>query len=97
MAEAERRRKLLDKAAEKWGMAGIKACPGCAMPCERVSGCGHMLCPSEKCGVHWCFFCGIKVKAEEVYEHMHSVHGGFFGGEDEFDDEDWGITVLACS
>ncbi|KAJ5115919.1 hypothetical protein N7456_000267 [Penicillium angulare] len=79
LAKAKKQRKMVDQAAEKWGRPGIKSCPGCQTPCERIDGCGVLICPVEECGANWCFFCGVKYDGGQIYEHMESVHGGVFG------------------
>ncbi|KAL4876193.1 hypothetical protein BJY04DRAFT_147392 [Aspergillus karnatakaensis] len=68
----------------------IKPCPKCGTMTEKVSGCGHITCPVQDCGAHWCYFCGEEAEDEaEIYGHMSRVHGGIYeGGEYEDEDED---------
>lgn len=83
IAEAEKHRDSVREQAQRWGAVGIKPCPGCGMLSERTSGCGHISCPVEECGVDWCYFCGGQFDGDEIYGHMEVVHGGLFGGEFE--------------
>ena len=83
IAEAEKHRDSVREQAQRWGAVGIKPCPGCGMLSERTSGCGHISCPVEECGVDWCYFCGGQFAEDEIYGHMEVVHGGLFGGEFE--------------
>lgn len=53
----------------------VKNCPGCKIPIERISGCNHVTCTN--CKTHICWVCLSTFKnSGEVYEHMHSEHGG---------------------
>ncbi|OQD81917.1 hypothetical protein PENANT_c024G10151 [Penicillium antarcticum] len=65
----------------------IKPCPKCETMTMRISGCGHMKCLVEGCGVDWCYFCGKDFGDDVIYKHMSEEHGGFFGGEFENEDE----------
>jgi hypothetical protein len=65
----------------------IKPCPKCETMTMKVSGCGHMKCSVEGCGVDWCYFCGKEFADNLIYKHMDEEHGGFFGGQFEEDDE----------
>ncbi|KAL4863932.1 hypothetical protein BDV12DRAFT_20493 [Aspergillus spectabilis] len=64
----------------------IKPCPKCGTMTEKISGCGHIACPVEECGAHWCYFCGAEVD-EGIYDHMVEAHGGIYEGN-EYNDED---------
>lgn len=63
----------------------IKPCPKCGTMTLRISGCGHIKCSVEGCGVDWCYFCGKEYGDDEIYKHMSEEHGGFFGGEVEME------------
>ncbi|KAL7938212.1 hypothetical protein V8C35DRAFT_320095 [Trichoderma chlorosporum] len=54
---------------------GIKDCPSCKTPLEKISGCNHMTCTVCKC--HICWVC-LKTFAsgDQVYDHMGKFHGG---------------------
>ncbi|OCH87766.1 hypothetical protein OBBRIDRAFT_735619 [Obba rivulosa] len=61
---------------EEWKAShDVKPCPGCKALIERSAGCNHMAC--TWCNTHICWVC-LKTyeKADDVYEHMRSVHGG---------------------
>ncbi|KAL2829129.1 hypothetical protein BJY01DRAFT_126335 [Aspergillus pseudoustus] len=65
----------------------MKPCPKCGTMTEKISGCGHIECPVESCGAHWCYFCGKE--QHDIYHHMTSVHGGIYDhGDEEYDDYD---------
>jgi hypothetical protein len=68
-------------------MRAVKSCPGCGVLTEKSSGCDHIHCVVEDCGMHWCFFCGEASGEDEIYEHMMIKHGGYYNGEDEEDHE----------
>ncbi|KAI0101098.1 hypothetical protein F4814DRAFT_432275 [Daldinia grandis] len=53
---------------------GIKDCPKCKTPMEKIDGCNHMTCP---CGAHICWVClkAFTVEAD-CYDHMNKAHGG---------------------
>ncbi|TFB03786.1 ATP-dependent RNA helicase [Trichoderma ghanense] len=54
---------------------GIKDCPKCKTPLEKISGCNHMTCIA--CDAHICWVCLMTFpKGESVYEHMRKLHGG---------------------
>ncbi|KHN96835.1 Zinc finger, C6HC-type [Metarhizium album ARSEF 1941] len=54
---------------------GIKDCPKCATPLEKVSGCNHMTCAA--CKAHICWVCLMTFpRGCDVYEHMSKLHGG---------------------
>jgi hypothetical protein len=53
----------------------IKECPGCKVPTQKIWGCDHMTCPAVKCHTHWCWACGKKFDARNIYEHLLKVHG----------------------
>lgn len=57
-----------------------KKCPHCQVETEKSMGCGHMTCI---CGKHWCWFCGEKQAAGDIYDHMSEVHGGWYDADDE--------------
>jgi hypothetical protein len=65
----------------------LKNCPSCGILTEKVSGCDHVMCAVEDCGVHWCFFCGGQFEEDAIYPHMREAHGGYYGGN-EYEDED---------
>ncbi|KAI0886553.1 uncharacterized protein GGS22DRAFT_115117 [Annulohypoxylon maeteangense] len=53
---------------------GIKDCPRCKTPLEKIEGCNHMTC---RCGAHICWVC-LKVfsTSNACYDHMNKVHRG---------------------
>ncbi|KAG8422304.1 hypothetical protein J3459_010458 [Metarhizium acridum] len=54
---------------------GIKDCPKCATPLEKVSGCNHMTCAA--CKAHICWVCLMTFpNGAAVYDHMWKLHGG---------------------
>ncbi|KFG82559.1 putative ariadne RING finger [Metarhizium anisopliae] len=54
---------------------GIKDCPKCATPLEKVSGCNHMTCAA--CKAHICWVCLMTfANGPAVYDHMGKLHGG---------------------
>ncbi|KAI1474736.1 hypothetical protein F4774DRAFT_399548 [Daldinia eschscholtzii] len=63
------------EASEKWKQEnGIKECPVCKTPIEKVDGCNHMSCP---CGRHICWVCLETFPvSNECYEHMRKAHKG---------------------
>ena len=71
----------------------VKRCPRCRVPIEKTEGCNHVECRSVmpylvflhlglmscRCGVHVCWRCLGTFAAREIYNHMSSVHGGYYG------------------
>ncbi|RYP47141.1 hypothetical protein DL768_006751 [Monosporascus sp. mg162] len=54
---------------------GIKDCPKCKTPIEKVAGCNHMKCIG--CNVHICWVCMMTFSSGgPVYDHMSKMHGG---------------------
>jgi IBR domain, a half RING-finger domain len=54
---------------------GIKDCPKCTTPIEKVEGCNHMTC--RGCGSHICWVCLMMfTESGPCYAHMNSAHGG---------------------
>ncbi|KAL7796496.1 hypothetical protein V8C37DRAFT_371908 [Trichoderma ceciliae] len=54
---------------------GIKDCPTCKTPLEKISGCNHMTC--TVCRAHICWVCMMTFsEGNAVYEHMVKSHGG---------------------
>jgi hypothetical protein len=48
-----------------------RRCPGkCRIPVHRFSDCYHITCPSQGCGTHWCWGCGMAFAKEVIYDHM---------------------------
>lgn len=66
---------------------GIKPCPGCGVMTEKISGCGHLTCPTPSCGVHWCYYCGKGFNVDDIYNHISQARGGLFIGAYEGDDD----------
>ncbi|KAI0965631.1 hypothetical protein F4678DRAFT_452053 [Xylaria arbuscula] len=52
---------------------GIKDCPKCKTPLEKIDGCNHMAC---RCGAHICWVC-LRVfgLSDDCYSHMRKEHG----------------------
>jgi hypothetical protein len=42
----------------------VQACPGCAFPTDRISGCPNMQCGMAKCGISWCWNCRLYTSGE---------------------------------
>lgn len=54
---------------------GIKDCPKCRTPVERISGCNHMTC--VVCQTHICWMCSQAfADGDAVYQHMEERHAG---------------------
>ncbi|UPK90521.1 hypothetical protein LCI18_001456 [Fusarium solani-melongenae] len=54
---------------------GIKDCPECKTPLEKISGCNHITCAG--CKAHMCWVCMMTFPSGElVYNHMDKMHGG---------------------
>ncbi|KAL6883837.1 hypothetical protein HDV57DRAFT_429598 [Trichoderma longibrachiatum] len=54
---------------------GIKDCPRCRTPLEKISGCNHMTCIA--CEAHICWVCLMTFpEGKGIYEHMRKLHGG---------------------
>ncbi|KAI1103733.1 hypothetical protein F4804DRAFT_352710 [Jackrogersella minutella] len=52
---------------------GIKDCPQCKTPLEKIYGCDHMTC---RCGAHICWVClRTFADARSCYAHMNNEHG----------------------
>ncbi|KAL4937354.1 hypothetical protein BDV06DRAFT_227037 [Aspergillus oleicola] len=79
-----------DEQTRKGAATRIKPCPGCGIMSERSSGCGHIACPVEGCGTHWCYFCGKDVGEGRIYKHMAEKHGAEYGYEGDYD---WGNNL----
>jgi hypothetical protein len=71
-----------DEEEETTCISKIKPCPKCGTMTEKISGCGHITCPVEDCGIYWCYFCG-KAVADGIYDHMAEAHGGIYDEEIE--------------
>ncbi|RSL54914.1 hypothetical protein CEP54_009614 [Fusarium duplospermum] len=53
---------------------GIKDCPKCKTPLEKISGCNHVTCVG--CKAHMCWVCMMIFDSGElVYAHMGKMHG----------------------
>ncbi|KAL6880978.1 hypothetical protein J3F83DRAFT_720524 [Trichoderma novae-zelandiae] len=54
---------------------GIKDCPKCKTPLEKIDGCNHMTCIA--CQSHICWVCLMTFpNGKGIYEHMGRLHGG---------------------
>ncbi|KAK4210514.1 hypothetical protein QBC37DRAFT_403375, partial [Rhypophila decipiens] len=54
---------------------GIKDCPHCTAPIEKVAGCNHITC-ERGCGTHICWTCLEHFPtSKKCYDHMWAVHG----------------------
>ncbi|KAI8657997.1 hypothetical protein NCS57_01180000 [Fusarium keratoplasticum] len=54
---------------------GIKDCPECKTPLEKISGCNHITCVG--CKAHMCWVCMMTFASGAlVYDHMDKMHGG---------------------
>ena len=86
-----------DCRAKKSEVRRTRDCPSCGTPTQKTGGCDHIQCTVPGCGAHWCFFCGKKSNAHEIYEHMRKEHGGYYGGrvdEEDLPEEDWDTDDL---
>ncbi|KAL4947843.1 hypothetical protein BDW69DRAFT_177592 [Aspergillus filifer] len=68
----------------------FKPCPKCGVMTERISGCGHIVCPVQGCMTHWCYFCGKEIGEGWIYRHMEEKHGAQNGYEADYD---WGYGI----
>jgi hypothetical protein len=66
-----------DKAFAAWAKErGVKHCPGCKIPIEKVEGCNHLTC--SRCQTHICWVClETFPHGEGIYAHLRAKHGGF--------------------
>ncbi|KAK0503553.1 hypothetical protein EDD18DRAFT_1245369 [Armillaria luteobubalina] len=58
----------------------IKQCPTCSRLLQKAEGCNHITCP---CRAHICWRCMEVFNANNIYDHMSTVHGSI---DDEPDD-----------
>jgi Zinc finger, C3HC4 type (RING finger)./RNA recognition motif. len=67
-----------DEIFQQWAAEhGVKNCPGCKSPIQRVEGCNHIVC--IRCRTHICWFClQTFPKGDNIYNHMETVHGGIY-------------------
>ncbi len=86
-----------ERMSEAWLLQqrGIKKCPTCSRLLEKTEGCNHMTCPFvfnpfthllkltsfSRCGAHICWRCMGVFDADNIYEHMGTVHGGIYADE----------------
>jgi len=69
------------------GAGRLTACPSCGVMVEKEFGCNHITC---QCGQHFCHVCGKgQGTAEEVYEHLSTIHGSIHDEDDEEDEEEF--------
>jgi len=61
-------RHVEDQANRKWLQESTMACPNCNVHVEKTMGCNHMTC--GKCGTHFCYRCGQKLKGSNPYQHF---------------------------
>lgn len=55
---------------------GIKDCPRCGSPYDKIEGCDHIKC--HGCGAHFCHVCSVVFRTEHlVYNHMNEAHRGW--------------------
>ncbi|KAH6874329.1 hypothetical protein BKA70DRAFT_1350484 [Coprinopsis sp. MPI-PUGE-AT-0042] len=52
---------------------GAKKCPDCQVRIVKGEGCNHITC---RCGAHICWRCLGSFSTENIYDHLHSTHGG---------------------
>jgi E3 ubiquitin-protein ligase RNF14 len=57
-----------DLANKAWMDASTQACPICTVRVQKSMGCNHMTC--WKCGGHFCYRCGAKLKGTNPYSHF---------------------------
>jgi len=65
-----------DRLFQEWMRThGVKKCPGCEAPIQRVAGCNHMTC--TRCHTHTCWEClETFPRGQGIYDHMRENHGG---------------------
>ena len=55
---------------------GIKDCPRCGGPYDKIAGCEHIQC--HACGAHFCHICQTLYRnGTDVYAHMNEKHRGW--------------------
>jgi len=66
------------QASENFIKRQFTRCPCCDIPCERVSGCNYMTCPSKKCRgrTHFCYLCGLQL-ASSLQHVVHFPQGPY--------------------
>ena len=74
--------------AETKARLGVKDCPKCTTPLEKIDGCDHMTCLG--CGTHICWKCLCTFKTDTgCYDHMRAKHGNIglehIGFDDDFE------------
>ncbi|KZP26839.1 hypothetical protein FIBSPDRAFT_335565 [Athelia psychrophila] len=74
--DPEEQERLNDELAAR---SGFKKCPQCAVWIEKTEGCNHMEC---KCGAHICWMCMGIFDANSIYEHIHTIHSGIHGANE---------------
>ncbi|KAI0085624.1 RWD-domain-containing protein [Irpex rosettiformis] len=57
-----------NQANKKYMDESTMACPGCRVKVEKSVGCNHMTC--AKCGQHFCYRCGVKLRRLNPYLHF---------------------------
>ena len=82
---AAQRRLRAAEIARKQLECPVKECPGCKTPTQKLYGCDHMTCVIKGCKTHWCWSCGKGFNANNIYQHMNSVHGGLYTGGEGLD------------
>jgi hypothetical protein len=72
---------------EEWAkQQGVKKCPSCKVWIEKIDGCDHMTC---NCGAHICWKCMGIFSQGEIYSHLGTVHGGYGGGNQDIEPEEF--------
>lgn len=57
-----------DQLNRAWLERETMICPGCQVRVQKNTGCNHMTC--AKCGQHFCYRCGSKIRASDPYMHF---------------------------
>ena len=65
-----------DRLFNGWADEHGKRCPECNSVIEKIDGCNHITC---RCGAHLCWKCGKTFRADEIYGHLNTAHGGYYG------------------
>ncbi|KAH8100545.1 RWD-domain-containing protein [Cristinia sonorae] len=75
-------------ANREWMQQSTTTCPSCRVRVEKSFGCNHMTC--AKCGQHFCYRCGNKLRATDPYQHFSTPGQSCFNklfDQDEIENE----------
>ena len=60
----------------EWVDGHGKRCPKCQSVIEKNDGCNRITC---RCGANFCWKCGQGFESGEIYQHLNTAHGGYYG------------------